>query len=179
MSPNKVLVTVFTAAFWASVNVKTYINGRFRVVLDSDGTTAALFSLASVMFCPGLLEVVQSVSTLPLSWFESLSLVNPKNVLGVYILVLKKSGYDPLLYVGSGIAGHSGVKSELYKHGKGILSPVNIAKAREFGYNITHVALLAYYNILSAANVPEIRTFIITLEALFHCGFLSIRSFRK
>jgi hypothetical protein len=46
---------------------------RCRVVLDSESAVAALFTLASLTFCPRLLDIVRSVSPPPHSWFESLS----------------------------------------------------------------------------------------------------------
>jgi Pyruvate/2-oxoacid:ferredoxin oxidoreductase delta subunit len=174
MTPNDVVVNIFIAACWACINVKSYINPRFRYVLDSPSTVAALFSLANITFCPGLLDVVQSVSAPPLSWFESLSTFIPKNTWGVYVLVLRKSGYDPLLYIGSGTATYRGVRVRLREHRDGILSPVNVKKALEFGYSITHMALLAHCDIPSAANIPKIRTVIAALEAVFTAVFWAL-----
>ena len=171
MTPTDVVVNLFIAACWACINVKTYINPRFRFVLDSQSAIAALFSLAGVTFCPGLSDVVQSVSAPPLSWFESLSTFIPKNVWGVYVLVLKKPGYDPLLYIGSGTSTFRGVRTRLQEHRDGILSPVNVKKALEFGYTITHMALLAHCNTPSPANIPKIRTVIAALEAIFTAVF--------
>lgn len=167
MTSNDVLVDLFVGACRASVNVTTYINPRFKYVLDSRSTVAALFCLAGVTFCPGLLDVVQSVSAPPLSWFESVSPIIPSHVWGVYVLVLTMPGYDPLLYVGSGTSFYRGVRARLKEHREGTLSPLNVKKALKFGYSITHVALLAHCDIPSAANVPRIRTLIVALEAVF------------
>lgn len=171
MTLNDVVVNLFIAACRASINVRSYINPRFRFVLDSTCTVSALFCLAGFTFCPGLLDIVQSDSAPPLSWFESLSPVIPKNVWGVYVLVLKKPGYDPLLYIGSGTGTYRGVRTRLYEHHNGILPPTNVKKARDFGYNITHVALLAYCDIPSPANIPTLRTVVVTLEAVFTAVF--------
>jgi hypothetical protein len=171
MTLNDVVVDLFIAACWACIDVKTYINPRFRFVLDSPYTVAALFALAGVTFCPGLLDIVQSVSAPPVSWVESLSPVIPKNVWGVYVLVLKKPGYDPLLYVGSCTATYRGVRARLGEHRDGRLSPTNVKKARDFGYDITHMALLAYCDIPSPASIPEIRTLFAALEAVFTAVF--------
>jgi hypothetical protein len=171
MSYNNDLTNLLIGACLACINVTSYINPRFSFVLDSAASVAALFCLANVTFCPGLLDVLQSVSVPPLSWFESLSPEIPKNIWGVYVLVLKKNGYDPLLYIGCGTAEHCGVRSRLSAHEKDIRSPLNVRKSKEFGYRITHMALLAHCNIPSPANIPRIRTFIVALEALFTAVF--------
>jgi hypothetical protein len=143
----------------------------FRFILDSPSTVAALFALANVIFCPGLLDIVQSVPAPPLSWFESLSPVIPKNTWGVYVLVLRKSGYDPLLYIGSGTATYRGVRVCISEHYAHKLSPVNVKKALEFGYTITHIRLLAYCSIPSPSHCPKIRTVVVALEAVFTALF--------
>jgi hypothetical protein len=101
MTHHDVLLALFIGAIWAGVNVKSYISPRFRVVLGSEAIVAALFGLADVTFCYGLLDVVQSLTPPPVSWFEKLSPAIPTNVWGIYVLVLKKAGYDALLYIGS------------------------------------------------------------------------------
>jgi len=72
MTPNNAVVDLIIDACWASVNVKTYINPRFRSVLDSHSAVAALFSVASVTFCSGLLD--SNLFRLPLLAGLSLSL---------------------------------------------------------------------------------------------------------
>jgi hypothetical protein len=48
MTTNNVIDDLFSDAVWASINVNTYINQRFKFVLDSRCTIAALFALAEV-----------------------------------------------------------------------------------------------------------------------------------
>jgi hypothetical protein len=165
------VVDLFIAACRASINVRSYINPRFRFVLDSTCSVSTLFYRAGFTFCPGLLDIVQSDSAPPLSWFESLSPIIPKRVWGVYVLVLKKPGYDPLLYIGSGTATYRGVRARLYEHQNGHVPPFNVKKARDFGYDITHMALLAYCDIPSPANGPTVRTAVVALEAVFAAVF--------
>lgn len=174
MSTNNVVVDLFIAACWACVNVQTYINPRLRFVLDSLSTVTALFYLAGVTFCDGLFDAVRSTSAPPLSWFESLSPIIPPNVWGIYVLVLKKAGYDPLLYIGSGTATYRGVRVRIREHRERILSPVNVKKALEFGYDITHIALLAHCDIPSPANIPKIRTLWVALEAVLTAVFWAL-----
>jgi len=164
---HRFLTEIFISACFAACNVVTYINPRFRLVLHSRDAVAALFLLAQVQFCAGLLDVVYSLTAPPLSWFESLSSVIPINTWGVYALILKKAGYDDLLYIGSGCAANRGLRVRIHEHKTGACSPVNVKLALEFGYEITHIALLAYCDIPPPAHIPRIRTLIVALEAVF------------
>jgi hypothetical protein len=49
----------------------------------------ALFHLADISFCYGLLEAIARPSAPSISWVEALSPVVPKNVWGIYVLLLK------------------------------------------------------------------------------------------
>jgi Zinc-finger of C2H2 type len=171
MTLNDAVVDLFIAACCAALHVSTYINPRFRHVLDSDSTVAALFSLTAFTFCPSLLDVVQSAAAPLLSWFKSLPTDIPKDTWGIYIIVLEKPGYDPLLYIGSGTSSYRGVRVRIGEHHAHKLSPVNIKKALEFGYTITHIALLAYCSIPSPSHRPKIRTIVVALEAVFTAVF--------
>lgn len=162
---------LFIAACSAAIHVSTYINARFRYILDSESAIAALFELAAFTFCSGLLDVVRSAAPPPLSWFKSLPLDIPINTWGIYAIVLEMPGYDPLLYIGSGTASSRGVRVRIADHHAHKLSAVNVAKALEFGYTIQHIALLAYCNIPSAADRPKIRTVVVALEAVFTALF--------
>jgi hypothetical protein len=171
MTLNDVVVNLFIAACWACLNVSTYINPRFRIVLDSTSTVAALFSLAGFTFCPGLLDVVQSSAPPLLSWFKSLATDIPKDTWGIYVIVLEMPSDVPLLYIGSGTASYRGIRVRVKEHHEHKLQPVNVKRALEFGYTITHIALLAHCNIPSLAHIPKIRTVVVTLEALFTALF--------
>lgn len=171
---HRFLTEIFISACFAACNVVTYINPRFRFVLRSRDAVAALFLLAQVQFCAGLLDVVQSLSAPPLSWFEGLSSVVPINTWGVYVLILKKAGHDALLYIGSGCATYRGLRVRIHEHKTGVCSPVNVKLALEFGYDITHIALLAHCDIPPPAHIPRIRTLIVALEAVFTALFWAV-----
>lgn len=167
MSSSSVLSQVFIAACWACIDVTSYINPRFRSVLDSVSTLSVLFSLANVTFCDGLLAIAWSRVPPPITWFESLSADIPKHVWGVYVIILRKSGEIPLLYIGSGTASYRGVRARIKEHHEHVLCPVNVKHALDYGYHISHIALLAHCPIPSAANIPRIRTVFVVLEACF------------
>jgi hypothetical protein len=171
MTLNDAVVDLFIAACCAALHVSTYINPRFRYVLDSDSTVAALFSLAAFTFCPSLLDVVQSAAPPLLSWFKSLPTDIPKDPWGIYVIVLEMPGYEPLLYIGSGTASYRGVRVRIKEHHAHKLSPVNVKKALESGYTITHTRLMAYCSIPSPSHCPKIRTVVVALEAVFTALF--------
>ena len=45
---------------WASVNVPSYINPRFRIVLPSQAILSEMLGAAGLDFCPGFFEVLKS-----------------------------------------------------------------------------------------------------------------------
>lgn len=171
MASSDVLVQTFIDACWAGIDVKTYINPRFSIVLDSRSSISALFQLADVSFCCGLQEIILSLAAPSLGWFESLSPVIPKDVWGIYVLVLKNPGYDPLLYIGSGTSTHRGVRARVSEHWRQQVRPACVRQAENFGYEITHITLLAWCPIPSPGEIPRIRTLIVALEAIFSALF--------
>lgn len=174
MSSSLVLVQLFIAACWACIDVTSYINPRFKSVLDCYTTLSALFCLVDVTFCHGLLDAVQSDKPPSVTWFESLSSYVPKNVWGIYVLVLRKPGEIPLLYIGSGTSTYRGVRSRFKEHRDHILCPANVQKALDYGYEFSHMALLAHCPIPSAASIPKMRTVLVALEAVFTGLFWAI-----
>jgi hypothetical protein len=56
MTTKNDIIDLFCDAVWATINVETYINQRFKYVLDSPSTITTLFALATITFCPGLLD---------------------------------------------------------------------------------------------------------------------------
>lgn len=94
-------------------------------------------SAVGLIFCPGLLEVIQSTTPSSLSFFERLPTA-PVNVLGIYVLVLMKKGCRPKLYIGSGTAAYRSVRVRLveYVHRVSVFLPWNGAEALDTGYRI-------------------------------------------
>lgn len=167
---------VLLLIIWASINVSTYINPRFVHVVSSLARLSTLFDLAGFTFCPGLYDTICAAAPPNLVWVESLPVTVSKNVWGVYILVLKKHGCPPLVYIGSGTAVNRGVRARLSEHERGILCPRLVHDARDKGYEITHMALLAHCPIPAPADTPTLRTIIVAMEAVFSCVFWSMHS---
>src|SRR5262249_52640376 len=78
---------------------------------------------------------------------------------------LKKQGFPPLLYIGSGTGAAQGVRSRLYEHMRKYQIPHYIVKAYRDGYEVTHTTLLAYCPIPAPADIPTFRHVVVTLEA--------------
>jgi len=168
---NNDLTNILIGALWACVNVRSHINPRFSVVLDSVDTITELFGIAQITFCPGLLDIIQAESTPSLRWFESLPSVIPKKSWGVYVLILKMPGFDDLLYIGSGTNQDRGLSVRLRDHVVGRNVPRNVQRAKDFGYTITDMRTLAHCNIPAPRYIPRLRTVIVALEALFAAIF--------
>jgi hypothetical protein len=60
--------------------------------------------------------------------------------LGIYVLVLEKPGYDPLLYIGSGTASYCGVIVRIADHHANRLSPVSISKKPSTSVRTLHTS---------------------------------------
>jgi hypothetical protein len=164
---------------WACINVPTYINPRFQHILFSQARLIELFDLAGFTFCPGLFDVLNAATAPSLRWFESLPDAVPTHVWGVYVLVLKKPGHTPLIYIGSGTAFYRGVRARLSEHRHNKVSPRYLKDALRQGYKITHIALLAHCPIPNASHVPILRTVLVALEAALTCTFWAMHRRNK
>jgi hypothetical protein len=169
------LTQLLVQLIWACLSTGSWINRRFLLVLPSQDKLAEIFSTLKFTFCDGLFSVLQAADPPPLSWFESLPFGAPKNVWGIYVLVLKKRGYPPLLYLGSGTSTRRGLRSRLASHLARHACPHYVLEALKAGYTITHTATLVHIPIPAAADVPWVRTVIIALEAALSCVFWTMR----
>lgn len=154
---------------WASINTSSYINPQFRVVLPSQAILSRILGAACLDFCPRFFEVLKSETPPSSSWFESLPSTIPLHVWGVYVLVLRRNGHKPLLYIGSGTATKRGVRARLAKYDSGVLIPRCVRKALKVGFTIIHKALLLSSPIPSAENIPIFRTTFVAVEAALTC----------
>lgn len=141
--------------------------------LSSNAMLDQLLSSTSLVFSPGLSEVLQAPTPPPVSYFKSLSTVNTK-LWAVYLLVLEKASCRPKIYIGSGTDAKSGVSARLGQYDTGNHVPRYVQKAIEDGYVITHKGLLCWASLPSAAEVPILRLVFLTLEATFTFIFRAI-----
>ncbi|KAL2195653.1 hypothetical protein P885DRAFT_79088 [Corynascus similis CBS 632.67] len=132
---------------------------------DTHAKLVSTFTGFGLTFCPGLLEVIQSPTPVSVSWFESLPDFIPKNVWGVYAIILRKPGYLPLVYIGSGTSVYRGVRTRIQEHKTKVLK---LKAAYDKGYKRTRIVVLAHYAIPKASQVPFIRPAILVLEAVFN-----------
>ncbi len=165
------ILELLVSVTWASVNVSSYMNPHFRVVLPSQAILSGILTAAGLIFCPGFFEVLQSEAPPPTKWFESLSSTIPLHVWGVYILVLRRQGYKPLLYIGSGTAASRGVRARLEQYDRTEHLPHYVNKALIDGCTIVHKSLLLSCPIPGAANIPTFRAALVAVEAALSCIF--------
>lgn len=164
---------------WTLLQTPSWINPRFIHVLSTQAILSALFEQAGISFCPGLSDIIRAATSPPLSWIEDLSDYIPKNVWGVYVLVLRHPSRTPYLYIGAATAYVRGARARISEHGRGILSPQHVATALDSGYTISHRALLCHCPIPVPAEVPRLRTLIIVLEAALTGVFWTLHRHNK
>jgi hypothetical protein len=73
----------------------------FSKVLPTQAVVEELLSAVSVVFAPGLFEVLQASTPPTLHYFKGLP-TDDKKRWGIYLLVLEKPGARPKIYIGSG-----------------------------------------------------------------------------
>ena len=165
------MTELLVALTWASIMAPTYINPVFREVLPSEATLSAMLVAAGLIFCPGLFEAFQSETPPSSDWFQSLPSTIPLNVWGVYVLVLRRNGFKPLVYVGSGTSSIRGVRARTQNYEYGVLVPQYVQTALKDGYTIVHKALLVSAPLPAPGNIPALRTAFVAMEAAITCYF--------
>lgn len=169
------VASLMLAICWGCVNVTTYISPRFRCVVPSLAELSTLFSLATFSYCPGLYDAIRAPTPPSVEWLEALPDDLPIHHWGVYVLVLRKSGHVPLVYVGSGTAFYQGVRARVKAHVNGNVNTTDsIRQATQDGYKIVHYALLAYCPTPAPANLPKLRTVVMVMEAAFTAVFWAL-----
>ena len=129
-------------------------------VLSSYEALEQLLTSASVVFAPGLFEVLQAISPPTIAYFKGL----PSGYLklwAIYLLVLEQDGRRPKIYIGSA------TEAKAESDGDFTYVSLNVQKALQDGYTITHKGLLCTAPIPPAAFVPCYRVLFVALEATF------------
>ena len=150
-----------------------YKHSFFVKILSSEDFLEELLSATSLVFAPGLLDILQSSAPPTIAFFKSLP-TDCENVWGVYLLVLEKRDSRSKIYIGSGTSVAGGVSSRLIQYDKKQLLPKYVAPALDEGYTITHKGLLCSAPIPSAGKVPITRLFFVALEAVFTFVFWAL-----
>lgn len=146
----------------------------FIKVLSSKEIIEELLSCTSLVFAPGLLEVLQSSTPPTVAFFKSLPTDHYK-VWGVYLLVFEKQNSRTKIYIGSGTQADSGVSTRFRQYDKYDALPVYVKEALEEGYTIVHKGLLCSAPLPPAGVVPTTRLLFVALEAVFTFAFWAFR----
>jgi hypothetical protein len=166
-----VLLLTWTCLSTTSEKLKHPI---FSKVLSGQDVLKQLLSYTSLVFAPGLFEVLQASTPPILSYFKSLPSEIQK-LWVIYLLVLEKPGSRPRIYIGS--ATHTkGAYQRFNDYDKGEKLSLNVQRALKDGYTIVHKGCLCWTPIPAASQRPQIRTLFIALEATFTFVFCALCS---
>lgn len=164
--------TLILHIIWLCIDVRNWINPRFRALFPTFDHLVALYSEVGIRYCDGLLDILEAADAPPVTWFRALSGDLPRpNIWGVYVLVLQKADLFKL-YIGSGTSTvNNGVRYRILQHQGRRVEPHHLAKAKDDGFEQVHCALLATCEVPTPALVPVHRSVIVALEAVFHYIF--------
>ncbi|KAL8867114.1 MAG: hypothetical protein Q9174_005868 [Haloplaca sp. 1 TL-2023] len=140
-----------------------------------------LFTLAGFIFTNGLHNAITSASPPSIAFFEGLPSA-PVGVWGVYAHVLKKTGAQTLVYVGSGTATKYGVRDRLRHYTydrKNSPIPLGLSRALDDGYSITNSGLLLQCPIPQAKDIPILRAAVVAIKSALLYMFWTHESYSK
>lgn len=131
---------------------------------------------ASIVFAPGLFEVLTSVTPPTIQFFKSLPRTHRDGKhWGIYLLVFEHTHHQPKVYIGSGTSTSGGVGARLKQYDDGFLLPRYVEATLHEGYHITHKGLLCWTPTPSATQVPINRLLFFALEATLAFMFWTMR----
>jgi hypothetical protein len=151
-----------------------YKHSIFVKILSSEDFIEQLLSSTSLVFAPGLFEILQSSTPPTIAFFKSLP-TNHTKQWAVYLLVLEKQSCRTKIYIGSGTSASSGVSLRFGQYEKQQLLPKYVEIDLKEGYSIVHKGLLCTTPIPSAAEVPITRLVFVALEAVFTFVFWALK----
>ncbi|TVY33438.1 Aconitate hydratase, mitochondrial [Lachnellula subtilissima] len=174
LSPTTTPSTTLTGSLQTSVNNgrRSRCNGRRRapgVDLSYNVVIAELLSTLSLVFAPGLFEVLQASTSPTVAFFKTLpTIARGEHKWAIYLLVLEKVGHRPKVYIGSGTNSSNSVASRLSQyHATSTTLPFYVRRALEDGFTIEYKVLLCSAPIPSWGMVPTSRALFLALEATF------------
>ena len=152
-------------------------NTLFAQFFTSQAVFETIASTVSIIFCPGLFEVLQAATPPPIQFFKSLPTpTHLSSKWGVYVIVMEKPGCRPRLNIGSATSASQGIRQRFQQYDLGLMSPRWVADALEKGYTITHKSPLCWMPKPTAALVPINRLLFVALEATFAYMFWAMRA---
>jgi hypothetical protein len=167
-----VLSITWTCLSDTPFNQKNTLFARF---FTSQAVFEEVASTASLVFSPGLFEVLQGATPPTIQFFKSLP-TDTSSRWGVYVIVLEKPSCRSRIYIGSGTNSIGGVRSRLKQYDDGLLLPRYIEYALDEGYTIVHKGLLCWIPKPTAATQPVNRLLFVALEATFAYIFWAMRT---
>lgn len=162
------LLQLVSILVWTCLNTtpESQANRVFATILSSQVIIDDLLSSTSLVFAPGLFDVLQ-VSTPPaVSYFKTFPSESFKRW-AIYLLVLEKLNCRPRIYIGSGTDARSGVSARFSQYDKGKNLPRFIAQALNEDYTIQYKGLLCWTSLPSAGMAPIVRLLFVAVEATF------------
>lgn len=157
-------------------------NPGFSFVLPTLEVLTHLFTVCSITFVPGLLDVVQSPTPPTIKWFMSLPSTMLK-VWAIYIVVLVKKNFRPKVYLGSATNTQGGWTTRKAHYNEDVLNgpmPLRVVTAiRDHGYHIAHRGILCWAPMPRPAVAIPLRAVMLLLECVFTLVFWTLESRTK
>ncbi|KAH7416943.1 hypothetical protein BKA64DRAFT_283440 [Cadophora sp. MPI-SDFR-AT-0126] len=167
-----VLLVAWTCLNDTPVNQKHVLFGQF---FPTQADFDDIVSLISLVFAPGLFQVLQAATPPTIAYFKTLPTTDYKRW-AIYALVLEKAGCRPRLYIGSGTGSRDGVHSRLVQYDSFKVFPRYVAKSIDEGFTIVHKGLLCWIPIPGVHLQPVIRLLFLVLEATFAFMFWAMKA---
>jgi hypothetical protein len=148
------LVVTWTCLNTTPVNQKHVYFTKF---LTSQESLEDIASKVSLVFAPGLLDLLRAATPPTIQYFKTLP-SDPGKSWAVYLLVLEKHGCRSKIYIGSSTNTVSGVRHRFGQYRRLETLPHYVKKAVDEGYTIVHkgcsagfLSQLVLYNLWSAS----------------------------
>ena len=132
-------------AAWACLN-DTHVNQKhvlFGQYFPTQADLDDIASLISLVFAPGLFEVLRAATPPTIAYFKTLP-TSDYRLWAIYAIVLEKAGSRPRLYIGSGTGSRDGVHTRLLQYDNLGALPRYVSSSIDEGYTIVHEGLLCW-----------------------------------
>lgn len=151
---------------WGCLTTPFYINTDYRFASGTRDAFSALFGRVGLVFAPGLFEFLNAAVPDNIDYFLGLPApTTSRKVWAVYLLVLEKLGEPPRLYTGSRTSERGGAWTRISQHQQGQQCPKYVQKAKDDGFVITHIGILASCPSPAVTDIPLLRVIFIAIEA--------------
>ena len=176
--PGSTIIQLISSLLWTCISTTPVQQKQliYDKILSSQECIEQLLFSASIVFAPGLSEILQASTPPNVSYFRKLP-TNHKKRWAVYLLVLEKAGFKSKIYIGSGTHAKSGVAARFAQYDAAtVWLPIGVSTALKESYTIVRKGLLCWAPIPPVALVPVLRVLFCALEAAFTFGFWTMRS---